>query len=166
MATIYKLSEGLVDSGVEEDMEEFVENYWGNLSNEKLFTISFLKLYQLFLAGTAGEVALKVTDIDKPSWVNGEWMVFEEDMDDLLSDPEQQPGIYYFVMDEDIFTGIRNALENEYELNTIIINGRIGKLTPDGSDYVGYLVAYETSYIPPGGAGDGAATGIRIPPAA
>lgn len=164
MATIFKTSSGITDTSSFNEMQTFVNNYWGSAVEEKVFPIAYWKMKQLFAASSSEEIALRVTDINNPSLVDAEWMVFEEGMEDLLQDPVRQ-GEYYFVIDESVFQDIRNGIPTLTKpLNTIIIWGRLGKAAATGNNYHAFIAATSGALITPGSGGDGVITGAKIPP--
>jgi hypothetical protein len=81
-------------------MQPLVDNYWGGDNLEKLFPLPLWKMKQLFNSFPSSEVALKVTDIFFPTLVDAEWVVFDEDLETTLSDPNVQPNNYYFVFSD------------------------------------------------------------------
>ncbi len=165
MATIYRASAELT-TGLDYDaMQTTINNYWGSALEEKVFSIMYWEIRQLLAASSEQEVALKIKDIDNRALVEGEWIPFEEDMEDLLADPAN-PNETYFVFDEDTLESIRsniNPLANP--INTVSIWGRIGRSLPMGGDFQAFLIAVGGVIIPPDGSGgDGTGTGVKIPP--
>lgn len=162
MATIHRLFTKIQDNTSLNEMQPLVNNYWGTAVEEKVFPIAYWQLNQLFIASTSEEVALRVRNIDNPSLVDAEWIVFGEGMEELLEGQRERE--YYFVFKESAFEDMRDGIPLLNPINTIVIWGRLGKSAPDGNDYTAFIVSTGCTIIPPGAGGDGAATGLRIPP--
>jgi hypothetical protein len=161
MATIHKISSAIISRTDFDGIQTFIDNYWGNADNEKVFSVPFWKMQELM--AISGEVALRVREIDNTSYVNAEWVVFEDDMEGLLNDPVRA-GEIYFVLDETAFLQLRaNISTLRNPLSTVAIWGRLGKLTATGSDYRVFIVAAAGTPIPPGTGGDNFGGGIKIP---
>ena len=163
MATVIKLSDYVNGTTGSVEMKTFVENYWGSEAEEKIFPIPYWKLNQLINISPSEQAAFHVTDINNRTLVDGEWISYNDDFDELLEDANV-PHEYYFVMDESIFQDMRAEFPFNAKLNQVVFWGRIGKATADGNDYVAFLLAAKTEIFPPGTGGGGATTGIRLPP--
>jgi hypothetical protein len=147
-------------------MQPLVDNYWGGDNLEKLFPLPLWKMKQLFNSFPSSEVALKVTDIFFPTLVDAEWVVFDEDLETTLSDPNVQPNNYYFVFSDSEFEELqKNALGINKRL--LLITGRLGKEVSQESQetsYCAFICASTLTISTPQGGTDGASTGYKIPP--
>lgn len=163
MATVIKaIEETGGDTASRAKMQDLVNRYWGSASEEKIFPIPLWKLSQLMEASTTKEVALRVSDINNPSLVNAEWIVFEKEMNNLSADKLNSD--YYFVVNQDVFNHLKkNIPVLTKPLNTIIILGRVGK-EEDSNIFTSFIFLADYSLIPTGAGGPGWGTGIRLPP--
>ncbi len=154
---------------VERDAD--LTKYWTDLTKEKMFPVAIWKIKQLFNASGTDEVALRVTDINDPEVIDARWLVFDGSYGDDLNDATTD-NTYYFVLHESFFNGI---IEVNEDVNTeglfgsasfpyrAIIWGRVGQQAND--DYTAFFDVADCPPIGDGGAGgDGALTGMRIPP--
>jgi hypothetical protein len=155
------------------DAEKFATAYWGDLAFEKYFPIAFWKVKQMLAASNSNQIALRVTDIDNPAYVNAAWIVFEESMADTLADPVEK-NVYYFILDDKLFNGpflvstptgleeikglwkVNNSPENN------LIRGRIGFDTVS-NQFFAFFQAAECKIIGMGAGGQGTSTGFKIP---
>jgi hypothetical protein len=164
MATVIKSAAGFGNhADVLTDMQTLIDNYWGSTVQEKTFPVALWKLNQLFNTSSSRQVALKAKNISNSSLVDAEWIVFEEGMDNVVSDNRRDE--FYFVFTEDDFEAIKSGvLENVQELNSVIFLGRIGK-TGNTNEFVAFIFVAGVSSISTGSTQyPGATTGVRIPP--
>ncbi len=162
MAVIYKNLQGISNSVDFNAIQPFVNNYWGGANREKSFPLPFWKMQEMM--AVSGEVALRVREINNPSFVRAEWIVFSNDMEGILNDPVRA-NEYYFVLDESDFIRLgENIPILTNPLNNIVIVGRLGKPEPDSATYHAFIIAANCMPIPPGAGGDGVIAGAKIPP--
>jgi hypothetical protein len=173
MANIFKSAGGIMNNVLFDEMELLVKNYWGDLTEEKIFPIPLWKLKQLFSAYQSSDVAFRVTDIASKLLVDAQWVVFDENLENLLQQPTVQPNDNYFVLSEATFVALRGGASNVPQ-NLTLITGRIGKtsttvvvdeettITKD-KYYVFFNVSKNDFKKPGGGGGDGTSSGFRIP---
>ncbi len=158
MANIFKSSTFISNPQDEAQMKAFVEAYWGELENEKMFPIALWKLKRLFAASTTDEAALRITDINFPDEVDGRWLVYDGNYEDALLNDDVQKNENYFVIHESIFDQIREEVPTIYDH---IIWGRLGK---DSSGKVfAFFNAASCKLITGGTGGEGTGSGIKIP---
>ncbi|MBK7873691.1 MAG: hypothetical protein IPJ74_25045 [Saprospiraceae bacterium] len=157
MASIRKTSSAIDNLSTETQMTTFVTNYWGS-NNEKMFPIAFWKLKRLFAASTTDEAALRITDIFSPNEIDGRWLVFDGNYEEVLEDPNVQGNDYYFVLNESDFDEIRAniATPNEH-----IIWGRIGK--DNNGNFFAFFNAAKCTLLGTGTGNDGTLNGFKIP---
>ncbi len=161
MATIFKVTQIINNTTEFDQIQTYVNRYWGNASLEKVFSIPFWKMQELM--SVSGEVALRIREINNVGYLKAEWIVFGDDMEGLLNDPVRS-GERYYVLDESAFLQLRaNISTFTNPLSSVAIWGRIGKLTEDGTDYRVFIVAAAGTPIAPGTGGDGGGAGIKIP---
>ncbi len=174
MATIFR---GGVPIQTEDGMiqaEQYAISYWGNLNLEKIFPIAFWKAKQMISASNSKKIALRISDINDPLNVDGSWMVFDEAQSDLLADPNEE-NISYFLLEDSLFDGpvlVPNGndgfdrVEGISKVNNTpynnIIRGRIGKDALTNKTYA-FFQAAGCDILGPGGGGEGASTGFKIP---
>lgn len=162
MAIIHKSFQRITNSDDFGGIQNLVNNYWGSAENERAFVLPFWKMREML--SVTGEVALRVRDIENIIYVNAEWIVFGEDMEDLLSDPVRADEIY-FVLDESTFLQLKaNIPTLDHPLSTIVILGRLAKDTPTSTTVNAFIVAAYWTPIGPGSSGDGTISGAKIPP--
>ena len=161
MATIFKVTQIINNTTEFDQIQTYVNFYWGNASLEKVFSIPFWKMQELM--SVSGEVALRIREINNVGYVKAEWIVFGDDMEGLLNDPVRSAERYY-VLDESAFLQLRaNISTFTNPLSSVAIWGRIGKLTEGGTDYRVFIVAAAGTPIAPGTGGEGSGAGIKIP---
>lgn len=166
MATIHKNHAGISGSTDYAEMQTFVENYWGSAAEEKIYPIPFWKLNQLISVSPTEQAALHVTDFDNRSLVDAQWETYNEDFDDLLANAGGSSE-FYFVLHESVFQDIRDSIPTlTTPINQVVIWGRLGKATPDGSDFTAFIMPSKCELIPPGSGGPGTISGAKIPPPA
>lgn len=158
MATISKTFRGIASTTAETEMNNFVAAYWGTLEKEKMFPIPFWKAKRLIKASNTGEVALRITDIEIPGEVDGNWLVFEGIYEDVLQDPNLQEDVHYFVLQESTLDDIQDNIATPYEH---IIWGRIGK-SPTGTFHAFFNSAL-CKLVKPGTGSEGTSNGFKIP---
>jgi hypothetical protein len=163
MATVIKAAEETgQDTASRAKMQDLITRYWGSASEEKIFPIPLWKINQFIDASSTKEVALRVSDIDNPSLVNAEWIVFEKEMTDLSAD--QLNNDYYFVFNQNMLNQLKkNIPVLTKPLNTIILLGRIGK-EENSNIFTSFILAADYALMPIGAGGNGLGTGIRLPP--
>lgn len=182
MAQIIRNGAIIVDNVGFNQSETFATNYWGTLSNEKMFPVAFWKVRQLLGASSSNTIALRVTNITNPDIVEGRWIAFEEALADTLQDPVEL-GVYYFIMDDKFFNGpILTATDPIEQIKGIgrvtnfpeknIIWGRLGKevrQVQEGGQsvqrtfYYAFFNAAECKLLGSGGGSEGGGTGFKIP---
>lgn len=163
MATIHKAQPGGIPILLDLATNEFIEEYWGTILQERVFPIAFWKIQQLMESSSSEEIALRVKEITNPTLVTAEWMVFEEGMEELLLDPVRQ-GENYFVLNENNLNALRTRItESSTAINQAMVVSRIGKDPgPTGKIFV-FIILSEFVTIPAAST-DGASTGMKIPP--
>lgn len=163
MATLIKVAEETGnDTASRARMQDLITRYWGRASEEKIFPIPLWKLSQFIDASSTKEIALRVSDIDNPSLVNAEWIVFEKEMNHLSADKLNSD--YYFVFNQDVFNHLKkNIPVLTKPLNTIILLGRIGK-EENSNIFTAFIFIADYALMPLGAGGNGLGTGMRIPP--
>ena len=127
MATIFKSSGvgGIRNTAAFGIMNDLIENYWVDTSQEKVFPISLWKLKQLFNAFSSAEVALKVTDISSSLLIDADWVAFDEGFEEVLTEHDQSFD-HYFVFNESDFEDLRIGA-SDISANLTVVLGRIGK---------------------------------------
>ena len=166
MATIYHASSAVADTGDFDEMQISINNYWGEAAEEKIFLIPFWKALQLLSASPSEQIALHVTDFNNRSLVDAQWESYNDELEPLLA-AKTTPNEFYFVMHESVFQNIRASIPKlGNPVNQLMLWGRLGETTPDGNDFVAFLIAAKGVLFPPGGGGGGASTGIKLPPTA
>lgn len=164
MATVVRSFSTIIDLDTFNEIPPLIENYWGTLDEEKVFPIAAWRLNQLISVSSSEEVAFRVKNIFNRSLMDGEWIVFEEGMEELLENV--RPDEYYFILNERQFNAIISEIDTlETPISTIVFWGRIGKLTADGFDFTAFLVPTAGVTSAPGSGGGGASGGLRLPPA-
>lgn len=172
MSKIFKTSAGILNNMFYDSMEQDVLSYWGKSIEEKIFPIPLWKLKQLFNAFQSTEVALRVTDITSTTFVDAQWVAFNEDLEAVLQDPVK-PNDYYFVLSEVNFASLRDRAAQAAPINQTIITARLGKTTKDvviggvtiqEDVYLVFFAIGKNDYIKPGGGGgEGTSTGFKVP---
>lgn len=172
MATIIRNAGPIADDAFLVQAELFADNYWGGITNERMFVIPFWKVTQMLGAASSDEIALRVTNIDDPSIMSANWVVFEQSMADTLRDPVEV-GVHYFIMDDSYFygpiltstppitqlDGIRNITATPHNN---VLRVRIGQ-SPNDGQYIAFFLAAECTIIGQGGAGGGVISGAKVP---
>ena len=163
MATIYHSSSKLTDGGDYDEMQLFVNNYWGSADREKIFPIPFWQAIQMLAASTSEQIAFHITDYDNPLFISAEWEVYNNEIESLL-EAKTLPEEYYVVLNEAGFQNIRDSIPNlGNPVNRLMLWGRIGKT--DTGQFVAFIVAAKGSiFNQDNSGGDGASSGIKIPP--
>lgn len=174
MAVFYKGGNSIQSESALNQADEFALNYWGSLEAERIFPIAFWKVQQMMAASNSKQIALRVTNIQAPSIVDGIWMVFEDSLVDSLADPVEQ-GVSYFVLDDSAFYGptpvtnpngsvsfIMGMLNISDTPHNNVIRGRIGKDNANNRIFT-FFQAAECRIIGIGGGGQGTSTGFKIP---
>ena len=168
MATIFKDNAIITGSASNfNTMQDAVTAYWINAEFERASVIPYWKAKQLISASSVEEIALKVTDITNLTLVESEWVVFEEGDETSLSG-RFRPNDYYYVVGEATIESIRGAF-SDVAIQNLYIGGRLGKISyeEDGETIEqihAFVYGFECKPVPPGGGGDGASSGVRIPP--
>ncbi|MEL6719069.1 MAG: hypothetical protein AAFO82_02560 [Bacteroidota bacterium] len=163
MATIIKSSTSVQGTTEVQNMNNEVDNYW-QTETERVYPTSLWKIKHLLNSSDSGEIALKVTNIDDEDFVDAEWIVFGDGLEELLQDPVRQ-GEYYFVMSEADFSQVESGIDLILNpLSKVIIVTRLGKITPNGQDYTIFIVSAKYNLLNDGGAGGGGAvSGAKVP---
>jgi len=172
MATIIRNAGPIADDAFLVQAELFADNYWGGITNERMFVIPFWKVTQMLGASASDEIALRVTNIDDPSIMSASWVVFEQSMADALRDPIEM-GVRYYVMDDSFFYGpILTSTPPITQMDGIrsitatphnnVLRARIGQSPADG-EFIAFFLAAECVIIDQGGGGGGALSGAKVP---
>lgn len=163
MATIHHASYPLKTNDDFDDVEALATNYWGNLEEEKIFPLPFWKAQQMLSVSPSKQIAFHVNDMDNKALVNAGWEVFNSDYEDLLA-AQTNPEEYYFVLHENTFESIRHYVPFGNPINQLMLLGRLGRTEAGSGDFLGLILTTKYVIIKPGSSGNGASTGVRLPP--
>ena len=151
--------------------EVFAQEYWGDLTNERMFVLPFWQVSRMLGISSSNEIALRVVNIQNPDEVSGNWMVFEQFIADTLNDPVEM-GVYYFVLNDTLFNGPVLTTNPVTQLDGIkdvnsspennVLRIRLGK-EPGTENYYAFFLAAACSIIGDGGGNIGALSGAKVP---
>ena len=107
--------------------------------------------------------------MDNPAFVDAEWMVYNEEHEEILGG-DYRPNDYYFVVDEEVIQNIRTAMFTVPATN-LMVTGRLAKdeRKPGVVKYRAFVYGYESRAVPPAEGGiasrgtGGPASGAKIP---
>lgn len=163
-------------------MDTVVANYWGGAEKEKRFVIAYWRVRKLMEDSPSKMIALKITDVEEPTKVDGDWVSFNADDPASSGEPSSggligflrslirslqeaispSPDVTYFAFGEDVFPLSSNSLLSGWTPHhEMIIIGRLGR----GAN--NKVAAYFVPALPiiqgsSGGSG-GASSGAKIP---
>lgn len=163
MATIYHASYPLKTNADFDGVETLATNYWGTLAEEKIYPLPFWKAQQMLSLSPSQQIAFHVTDFNNKALVDAEWEIFNSDYEDLLAG-QTTPHEYYFVIHENTFEKIRKSVPFGNPINQLLLLGRLGRAEAGSGDFLGLIVTTKYLIIQPGTGGNGASTGVRLPP--
>lgn len=154
--------------------EQFMEDYWGEASDERMFMLPFWQVSQMLSMSDLNQIALRVTNIDTPNSMTAKWVVFDSQLEETLVDPYEL-GICYYVFDGDFFNGpisINNDVVNGIRKVTNtphnnVIRARVGRREIEEGlgiyEYHVFFLAAECLIINQGGGGGGILSGLKVP---
>jgi len=164
MAQVFDSSLAIGDDEGQEDMNDYIDYYWGKDMIEKIFPIPLWKLKQLFNAFPSADVALKVSDITSRTLVDAEWIAFDENLAAILENDEILTNYSYYILKETDFDALRLGAFDVADESLMFV-ARIGRNDPTevASSYYVFFCIADTVIKPPFGAGEGVSTGFKVP---
>jgi hypothetical protein len=130
MATIYHVaSAGALGTSTSEfgEMQTRIGFYWGDITAEKIFPIPFWRVLQMLSVSPSEQIALHITDFNNVALVDAEWVVYNDDLEELL-ESATRPHEYYFVMHESFFEDLRDSIPSiGNPVRELMLWGRLGK---------------------------------------
>lgn len=166
----------------EGQMEEEIVAYWGITQVEKMFPVPYWKAEQLMGQSNLKQLAFKVTNIEDPSIAEGEWVSFNaattvadnlntgnQALKDaagkiitIISNLVSSDSESYFVLNQELYSRLRDGVIEQGNISLQTINARIGKTTT--GVFVLYFILGGIQLHLAGTGGEGPACGARIPP--
>lgn len=144
-------------------INDFIVNYWGDLKNEKFFTIPYWQLKRMIDTSHSDTVTFRVYDINDKTRIDAEWVrTLKRYVDNKNEERSSSTNATEFFLTKDEFERLEAGAKKEYASSwqKSIFIARIGK---EGDEFICLYNIGEFTLISGNIGGDGAAIGAKIP---